>query len=73
MIGLIASAVECSYLTVATFSALFSILQPKIKSSLILISIPILAALAPTTLAANKIVSEDGENEGIDMAKSILN
>ncbi|KAL7072747.1 hypothetical protein ACQ4LE_007810 [Meloidogyne hapla] len=74
MIGLIASAVECSYLTIATFSALFSIIQPKIKGSLILITIPIIAVLTPTTLANNnKIIVSDDDREGLDLAKSILN
>ncbi|KAF7640346.1 hypothetical protein Mgra_00000167 [Meloidogyne graminicola] len=72
MFGLIASTVECSYLTIATFSALFSIIYPKIKGSIVLLSVPILVTLAPTTLATNKII-DDGEGDGLNNYESILN
>ena len=64
MIALFASAFECSFLFAATISALFSIVQPKVKNGLLLLALP-LCALIPAVAggqepAASEKTGEDG-------------
>lgn len=59
MLALFASAFECTFLFAATVSALFSIVQPKVKNGLLLLALP-LCALIPA-VAGGQEESSAGE------------
>jgi hypothetical protein len=52
MFATFASIFECSFLFAATISALFSIVQPKMKNGLLLLALPI-CAIIPAVTGAN--------------------
>jgi hypothetical protein len=49
MFGIFSSAFECSFLFAATVSALFSIVQPKLKDGLLVMAVPICALIPSVT------------------------
>jgi hypothetical protein len=70
MFALFASLFECSFLLFAAVSALVSIVQPKMKSGLLLLALPLLALIPAVTGAAGDnqqnaaVGSEDAAVDG---------